>query len=172
MDVNLVMAMTLDGKIARNETQMVTWSGAADKRFFVQITREAGVVIMGSRTYDTIGRPLKNRRNIVMTRNQSRISSDPDLIFTDLPPRQILEGLSQEGFTQVALIGGSKVNASFATEGLITRMYLTLVPVIFGRGLSLFDGDLDLSGVLVSTRKLDDGHLLLTYHINARGGTP
>ena len=82
MEVILVMAMTLDGKIARDSLEPVDWTGKADKQYFVQVTRKAGVVIMGSRTFDTIGKPLPGRKNIVMTRNKDRKSQAKNLVFT------------------------------------------------------------------------------------------
>jgi dihydrofolate reductase len=166
MQVILLMAMTVDGKIARTHAEPVDWTGRQDKRYFVQITRSAGVVVMGSRTFDTIGHPLPGRKNIVMTRDKTRKSDDPALVFTDRPPGQIVADLKQEGFSQVALIGGSVINSLFAKENLITQIHVTLVPAVFGRGLSLFNTDLDLSLEYESSREIDTGHLLLIYRVN------
>ncbi len=79
MDVILLMAMTLDGKISRDTQQLVDWTGKADKQYFVRVTRQAGVVIMGSKTFDTIGKPLPGRMNIVMSRNPHRKSQEENL---------------------------------------------------------------------------------------------
>lgn len=165
MDVILLMAMTLDGKIARGHTELINWTGKQDKQCFVKVTRQAGVVVMGSRTFDTIGHPLPGRKNIVMTRNKSRKSDHDELVFTDQTPQQILSDLKLQGFSQVALIGGSVVNSLFAKENLITRIYVTLVPVVFGQGLSLFNTDLDLSLEYIGSLEIGKGHLLLTYKV-------
>ena len=114
------------------------WTGKPDKKYFVQLTKKAGVMIMGSKTYDTIGKPLPDRLNIVMTRDKSRQSDQDNLIFTDLSPAKILEDLELKGYTSVALIGGAEVNTSFARDNLITQVHLTLVPRLFGSGLSIF----------------------------------
>ncbi|MCF8114170.1 MAG: dihydrofolate reductase family protein [Desulfotignum sp.] len=165
MDVILLMAMTLDGKIARNKNQLVDWTGKKDKQYFVAITRRAGVVIMGSRTFDTIGHPLPARKNIVMTRDKTRKSDNNNLVFTDQSPGQIITDLKRQGFDQAALIGGSVVNSLFAKENLITRIHVTLVPAVFGQGLSLFNTHLDLSLEYESSREIEAGHLLLTYKV-------
>lgn len=165
MDVILLMAMTLDGKIARGRTELINWTGKQDKQCFVKVTRQAGVVVMGSRTFDTIGHPLPGRKNIVMTRNKTRKSDHSDLVFTDQTPQQILADLKLQGFSQVALIGGSVVNSLFAKENLITWIYVTLVPVVFGQGLSLFHTDLDLSLEYIESREIGRGHLLLIYKV-------
>lgn len=165
MEVILLMAMTLDGKIAKDSLQLVDWTGKADKQYFVRVTREAGVVIMGSKTFDTIGKPLPGRKNIVMTRNPDRTSQEENLIFTDQTPGQIIKGLKEEGFERVTLIGGSIVNTLFARDKLITQIHVTLVPSLFGRGLSLFRDPLDVSLELVENREIEKGHLLLVYRV-------
>ncbi|MCG8615989.1 MAG: dihydrofolate reductase family protein [Desulfobacterales bacterium] len=165
MEVILLMATTLDGMIARDSSQFVDWSGKADKQYFVKITRDAGAMIMGSKTYDTIGRPLPGRLNIVMTRDKSRKSDADNLIFTDQPPADILKDLEAKGYDKVALIGGAIVNSMFAKENLITDVHLTLVPKIFGQGLSLFTDTLDMELELTEYRELDKGHLLMIYRV-------
>ncbi len=165
MDVIMLMATTLDGMIARDSSQMVDWSGKADKQYFVKVTKKAGAMIMGSRTYDTIGRPLPGRLNIVMTRDKTRISNDENLIFTDQPPAQILQDLEKRGYDQVALIGGAIINSMYARENLITQVHITLVPRLFGKGLSLFTDELDMSLVLGEYREIAKGHLLFIYEV-------
>lgn len=165
MEVILLMAMTLDGKIARTRSELVNWTGKKDKQYFVKITRDAGVVIMGSKTFDTIGHPLPGRKNIVMTRDKSRKSDDPSLVFSDQAPAQILADLRRQGFDRAALIGGSVINSLFAKENLITRIHLTLVPKVFGQGLSLFNTPLDLAFEFDTCEVIDKGHLLLIYKV-------
>jgi len=165
MDVIMLMAATVDGKIARDESELVDWTGKADKQYFVKVTREAGAMIMGSKTYDTIGRALPDRKNIVMTRDKTRKSNGDNLVFTDQAPAGILAGLEAEGYTRVALIGGAAVNSLFAKENLITHIHLTLVPRIFGAGLSLFNLEMDRELELLGSREIADGHLLLIYKV-------
>ncbi len=163
MEVILLMAMTLDGKIARTQSELVNWTGKKDKQYFVKVTRDAGVVIMGSKTFDTIGHPLPGRKNIVMTRDKTRKNDDPSLVFTDQAPARILADLKRQGFDRAALIGGSVINSLFAKEHLITRIHLTLVPKVFGQGLSLFNTPLDLDFEFDTCEEIDKGHLLLIY---------
>ena len=165
MDVILLMAMTLDGKIARNSAQPVDWSGQEDKDYFVKITKEAGVMIMGSKTFDTIGKPLPLRKNIVMTRSKERQSQDDNLIFTDQSPKEILQKLSDEGYEKVTLIGGAVINSLFAKENLITEIHVTVVPVLFGEGLSLFDKAMESRLELMENKVLNSNHLLLKYRV-------
>ncbi len=163
------MAMTLDGKIARHSLEPVDWTGKADKKVFVDITRKAGVMIMGSKTFDTIGRVLPNRKNVVMTRDHRRVSQDENLLFTDRSPEEVLKTLEGEGFESAALIGGTTINGLFAEKRLIDEVYLTIVPKLFGKGLSLFSVNLDLNLELTAMDKIDTNALLVRYSVLKNG---
>ena len=91
MIVTLLMALTLDGKIAKDPDHYPDWTGKEDKKLFAKISKEAGVVIMGSRTFDTCGKPLPGRKNIVLTRKKTRVSEWENLIYTDKKPAEILK---------------------------------------------------------------------------------
>ena len=165
MNVILLMVMTMDGKIARSSMELVDWAGKEDKKYFVQITKNAGAMIMGSKTFDTFGYPLPDRKNIVMTHNKKRKSLDDNLIFTDNSPQKILKDLEKEGFKNVALIGGSVINSLFARENLINEIHVTVAPILFGKGLSMFDTTLNLKLEFMETREIDKGYVLLKYRV-------
>lgn len=165
MKVILLMAVTADGMIARDSMQLVDWTGKADKQYFVHVTRQAGVMIMGSTTFDTIGKVLPGRKTIVMTRNKTRTSQNTDLVFTDHTPEQILKELGDQGFTSATLVGGSVVNTLFLKENLVDEIHLTIVPRFFGKGLSLFSEPMNTRLELLDVKKIDEGHVLLTYRV-------
>ena len=165
MKVILLMAMTLDGKIARNDHHFPDWTGSEDKKLFVQITKKAGVVIMGSKTFDAIGEPLPERKNIVMTRDRSRRSVGTELVFTDQSPESILENLAKMGYEEVILAGGSIVNTMFARENLIDEIIITIAPHVFGTGISFFVDEMDLQLELVAVETLGHDHVLLHYRV-------
>lgn len=173
MKITLLMATTLDGKIGRNSSHLVDWAGREDRKLFIKLTKDAGVIIMGSNTFDTIGKPLPKRKNIVMTRNKSRIkktlsnalSGDNDLIFTDKTPEQIIQNLNTQGYASVVLIGGSQINSLFLKAELITEIYVTIVPRFFGTGLSMLSEKTEVNLDLISTQQMPNGHILLKYSV-------
>jgi dihydrofolate reductase len=165
MKVILLMAMTLDGKIARTERHFPNWTGSDDKKLFVKITKKAGAVIMGSKTFDTIGEPLPERKNIVLTRNRSRQSGRADLVFTSRPPASVLRDLEKEGYAEVVLAGGSIVNSMFARANLIDEIVITIAPRVFGTGISLFADETDMQLELMEIEKLDSNHVTLRYRV-------
>jgi len=67
----IVAATTADGFIAKSADHGAYWSSTDDKKRFVELTKRAGVVVMGSTTYKTLPRPLKERVNIVYSRDKT-----------------------------------------------------------------------------------------------------
>jgi dihydrofolate reductase len=167
MKVILLMAITLDGKIAQYATQPATWTSKADKKIFVTETKKAGVIIMGKTTYDTIGKPLPARLNIVMAFKSHESKNIPGVLeYTSRKPREILKDLSRRGFKQVILGGGATINGLFLKAGLIDEVWLTIEPRIFGEGLSLFKGaNVDLELELLEVKKLDKNVIQVRYKI-------
>ena len=165
MKVILLVAATADGIIARDSDHFVDWTGKADKQYFVKITKEAGLMIMGSNTFDTFARVLPGRKSIVMTRDKTRKSKNPDLIFTDETPEQIVKGLEAQGYTSAALIGGSVVNTLFLKAGLVHEIHITIVPRLFGQGLNIFAETLDTELKLLDVEKINDRDILVKYGV-------
>ena len=163
MKLTLIMAMTADGKIARHNRHFPNWTGRADKRMFKQLTTEAGVVIMGAGTYETIGKPLSGRFNVVMTRHPERFRNGENLWFTADPPEHILSTLEARGYTAAALVGGATINSLFARAHLIHDMVVTISPVLFGEGISMFSEPVYVVLDLQAMREIEPGVVVLHY---------
>jgi dihydrofolate reductase len=165
MKVKLVMAVTVDGKIARSADHFPDWTGKEDKRLFVEITRNAGVVIMGSKTFDTIKKPLPGRKNVVLSRNKKRVSKWDNLIFTHEKPALILKQLEQEGYKKAVLAGGASINSLFAEANLIDEIYITIAPLAFGSGISMFGESITMDLELMEIKRLDENIICLRYRV-------
>jgi dihydrofolate reductase len=72
MIINLIVATTENGVIGKDGD--MPWSMPVDLKHFKHITTlgESNVIIMGRKTYDSIGRPLPGRTNYVVTRNRNK----------------------------------------------------------------------------------------------------
>lgn len=165
MKITLLMAITLDGKIGKSADHFPDWTGKADKKLFVDITRKAGVVIMGSKTFDTIKKPLPDRKNIVLTRNPDRKSEWKELEFTSDSPRDILLYLQDQGYSEAVLVGGATINSLFARESLIDEVAVTVSPFIFGTGLSLFAEGLEMNLQLNQVERIGKNRVFLKYAV-------
>ena len=165
MKVTLLMAITVDGKTGKNPDHFPDWTGKEDKHLFREITEKAGAVIMGSKTFDTMGSPLPGRKNIVLTRRRDRLSKWPNLVFTGQEPGEILNGLQQDGFSEVILAGGATINLLFAKARLIDEIIVTIVPKIFGTGISLFPEKIDLSLSLYDVKRIGKDLIMARYSV-------
>ena len=162
MKVFLIAAITADGFIAKNSDHLASWTSKEDKQFFVEKTKEAGVVVMGFNTYKTIGRPLPGRLNIVYSKTEVNI---PGIEVTQEEPVKLIQNLAKRGYEQVAITGGAQIYTMFMEAGLVDTLYLTVEPVVFGYGMSLFTKKLDNRLQLQSFEKIGDNSILLEYNV-------
>jgi dihydrofolate reductase len=161
----LVMALTLDGKSGLSHNHFPDWTGSADKRMFKSLSQQAGVVIMGSRTYDTIGKPLPGRLNVVMTRNPERVSDDPKLWYTNQSAAEVLQKIAAKGYSEAILAGGATINDLFIAADLVDEFVITFAPLSFGQGLGLYNIAKTLRLSLLSHRVLDTHTLMVRYRV-------
>ena len=174
MHVFAIAAVSSDGFIAQESSQISTsWTSKEDGRWFNQRTKEAKLVVMGSATFATIGRPLPDRKTIVLSsQSASKLGIDQ---FGDavqvMPanPAPVIEWATEQGFSELAVCGGSRVYQLFLS--FLETLYLTVEPVKFGSGVPLFASQPDLPAVLAhnfqltSTRDLNlTGTILQEYH--------
>ncbi len=97
--------MTADRVIGRDGS--LPWHLPEDMAFFKRTT-SSHPVVMGRKTYESIGRPLPKRRNIVLTRETAWSAPGVEVIHRpeDLSSLPDLEG-------RVFIIGGSEIYAAF-----------------------------------------------------------
>ena len=108
LQLTAIVAMTPDRVIGRGGT--LPWHLPEDLAFFKRTT-SGHPIVMGRKTFESIGRPLPKRRNIVLTRDMSWTAPGVEVIHCpeDLC---ILPGL--EG--QVFIIGGSEIYTAFMPQ--------------------------------------------------------
>ena len=164
MKVFIVAALTADGFIGRDSGHTADWTGTEDKKVFVRLTKEAGTMIMGSRTFATIGRALPGRRTIVYTSRPETINTD-GVETTNEPPQELLARLKKEGAKAVAICGGASIYHLFMRAGVVDELYLTYVPILFGKGVNLLAEELDIRLKLLETTALADGSVLQHYAV-------
>lgn len=164
MKTFIIAALTADGFIGRTSGHTADWTGEEDKKVFVRLTKEAGTIVMGSRTFATIGRALPGRRNIVLTSRPEKITTE-GIEPTSETPLELVKRLEAEGVEALAVCGGAAIYDAFMSSGLVNELYLTYVPTIFGRGVALFNSELDVKLKLKEETALADGAVLFHYEV-------
>ncbi len=121
MRLSIVVAMD-DNRLIGSKNQL-PWHLPADLAYFKKLTTGKSIV-MGRKTYDSIGRPLPNRRNIVITRN-SNISIPGCEVVSSID--HALE-LTKED-PEVMVIGGASLCEQLLPK--INRLYITKIDGVF-----------------------------------------
>lgn len=169
MKIILIMVMSADGIIAKNDNHNAfTWTSQEDKDHFLNLSKQIGVVVMGGNTFRASGRnTYPGRMAYVLTNNPEQYEFGENVEALSGTPQAVAAELRNRGHEQVALIGGATVNRDFLRAGLIDEIFLTVEPIIFGRGLHLFEeDDLEIKLKLISSMKFNEqGTLLLNYKV-------
>ena len=162
--VTLIMAMTADGKIAKDSTQLANWTSREDKKLFVEISKQHGVIMMGENTFNTFPKPLPGRLNVVFTKQENPEEIN-EVKWVSGEPEKVLEELEILGYKSALLGGGSTLNSLFLKNKLINEIILTVEPKIFGSGLSLFNEDINADLELITMEKLNENTIMLKYKV-------
>jgi dihydrofolate reductase len=118
MSLSLIVAMSRNGVIGRGGT--LPWRLSADLKRFKALTM-GHHLIMGRKTYESLGRPLPGRTSIVITRRANWRPAPEVLVAHDLEGAIALAALDDEAF----VIGGGEIYAQALSR--VQRIYLTRV---------------------------------------------
>jgi len=118
MKITLVAAIASNNVIGKENS--LPWNIPEDLKRFKQMT-SGHTILMGRKTFDSIGRPLPNRQNIVMTKDEN-FEQEGIKVINDFDEALKLIKKSNE---DVFVIGGSKIYELFepvANSLAITRI--------------------------------------------------
>lgn len=121
MQIAMIAAMAENRVIGKDNT--MPWHLPADLKHFKQVTM-GKPVIMGRKTYESIGRALPGRTNIVVSRQAGYDLDDAVVVdSTDAAMTYIRTALSETD--EVMVIGGGTIYEAFLPEA--QRLYLTFI---------------------------------------------
>ena len=137
--ISLIAAASENGVIGRDGG--LPWRLSDDLRYFKSMTMGKPVV-MGRRTWESIGRPLPGRRNVVVSRQQGFVAAGCEVVSS------VGDAVAAAGDAEeIMIIGGSEIYALFLP--LARRIYLTRVHADI-------DGDATLPTLGDEWRLVDD----------------
>lgn len=117
----MVAAVSTNGVIGR--AGGLPWRLPDDMKHFRRLTLQRPV-IMGRKTYESIGRPLTKRLNIVITHNKSYTAQGCLIAHSLQAALDLAAGHSNE----VAIIGGEAIYAAYMPAA--THLYITHVEAV------------------------------------------
>lgn len=117
--LSAIVAMAENRVIGINN--QLPWKLPADLKHFKNITT-GHPILMGRKTYESIGRPLPNRMNIIMTRDR-HYQANGCHVVTGID--EALQLAAHENKNEIFVIGGAEVYKQLLPQ--IDRLYLTIV---------------------------------------------
>jgi len=124
MEIIMIAALTKDRVIGKNNT--LIWHIPEDMKLFKNYTQN-NTVIMGRKTYDSMGKALPNRNNIVLTKSDLNLE-DADVCHS---VEESLEKAKSYG-KDIFVIGGGNIYSQFLDRS--NKLYLSWVK-------QTYDGD-------------------------------
>ena len=136
----LTVVVSADGFIARSVGEPPqAWASEEEQELFFLDVEAADWSIMGRHTHEAADRP--DRRRIVFStkmsgwRRPTQLWVDPDRLTPKMLPEQVREVHS---LTRGLILGGTRVHDWFLAHHAIDRVHLTVEPVRFGAGPTVF----------------------------------
>jgi dihydrofolate reductase len=124
--INLIVATDINGGIGKDNKLLCTLKD--DMKHFKETT-EGHIVVMGRKTFESIGKPLPDRTNIVLTRSMTKTESldrflEDDVLYLD-NIESILHNNLMYPSRQVFIVGGQQIYEQFLSYA--NRIYLTRI---------------------------------------------
>lgn len=130
--MSLSIIVAVDENYGIGKDNQLPWHLPADLKYFKAVTT-GHTIIMGRKTYESMGKALPNRRNIVISRQRALQLSDAELVHS-LEEAVSLCTPDEEAF----VIGGAEIFKQALP--LISTMYITRIK-------HKFDADTYLKGI-------------------------
>jgi dihydrofolate reductase len=123
MILSIISAIGKNNEIGKGNALL--WDLPADMKHFRETTK-GHTVIMGQKTFESIGRPLPNRRNIIITLDKNFSAEGIEIVHSPEELDELLkksETVDEEAF----IIGGGQIYKLFINKA--DRLYITHVDV-------------------------------------------
>lgn len=133
MKKSIIVAVSENGVIGKDND--LIWQLPRDLRFFMKMTT-GHCMLMGSNTYLALGKPLKNRTHIVISRSKSFEHEQIRMAKSVEEGIEIAESLGEE---ELFISGGGAIYEYCLTNGLVDKAYITTIH-------SSFEGDTFFKG--------------------------
>lgn len=144
MTVSLIAAMSKERAIGADNKML--WHLPKELAHFKRTTLNK-TVLMGRKTYESLGKPLPNRRNVILTRQTGLQIEDCDIVHS------VEEALQKYGDGELMITGGGEIYQLFMP--IADRLYLTEVDVNIANADAFFPEFDENQFQLISSEKVE-----------------
>lgn len=172
MEIVYYVAASLDGFIATPEggiEWLKPFEGGTEDYGYAEFYASVDCVLLGRRTYEQCLSfaewPYPGKPCWIFSRTLTDMS-EAAVRFTGEAPSRAAKQIEAEGFRHAWLVGGGKLAAAFRAEGLITEYIVSVIPVLLGAGIPLFDGRAPQSPLRFAGAKTYDSGIVQLRYVN------
>lgn len=126
--ISIIAAMDENRGIGKNNK--IPWHIPQDFARVKFITKNHPI-IMGRKTYESIGKPLPDRTNIVISRNPARfhqlVHDSDNFVSCNSLEEAIKIAKDSPGSDEIFIFGGGQVYEEALEKGIVDRLYLTII---------------------------------------------
>lgn len=174
--VILYIACSLDGYIAQPNDDLsflsIVEQEGEDYGYF-EFEKSVDTVILGRKTYDWVMAqvgvfPHADKQTFVLTRTERPSIGQTTFYTGNL--KELIRQLKSEPGKNIFCDGGAQVVHALLKEGLIDTFIISVIPILLGNGVKLFqDGRPEQGLKLVSVKSFEKGLVQLCYEVEAQG---
>ncbi len=124
MTKQITLVVAMDAERGIGVDNQLPWHLPEDLAHFKRVTLERPI-IMGRKTFDSIGRPLPKRRNIVVTRNRDWSHEGVEVAGS------LEEAIALVGDAPSSIIGGAQIFSESLALALADRMIITHIDGVY-----------------------------------------
>ena len=113
--MNYCMIVAIDKNNGIGQNQCIPWHIPEDLKYFAKLTKGNGknAVLMGRKTYESIGKPLPKRLNIIITSNKEMYTNTDNTIFVNNNDLEIEKICEMFNIETLWIIGGATIYNMF-----------------------------------------------------------
>ena len=160
------VAASVDGRISLSSKHPPDWTSKEDWKLFQKSLSRIDAIVVGRNTYESVAERLRKRNTFVLSSRPKTLTRRGTVTFVN--PTKVNLPKLLERYKSVAVVGGGAVYRFMLESKLLDEIFVTVEPLIFGRGKEMFVGSTRTTHVhLLSVKRLNrTGTLLLHYQIN------
>lgn len=118
LQLSIIVATGLNNEIGKDN--QLLWHIPADLKYFKETTL-AHTIIMGRKTFDSVGRPLPKRRNIVISRDTNLVLAGAEVVNSLQQALELCSGSKEEIF----IVGGAQIYKE--ALAFVKTLYITKI---------------------------------------------
>lgn len=166
----LFIASSIDGYIARPDGD-ISWLGRVEAPGedygYARFMDQVDTVVLGRKTYDKVkemGVDLPYQGKLVYVLTSQTRTPEGNVRFVNQPADRLLADIRNQPGKHIYCDGGAELVRQFLSLGLVDEMIISIIPVLLGDGIRLFQaGAMESAWELLDAKSFASGLVQLHY---------